>query len=247
MFFTLLASLGILTNTVLGDVSREAEPMAGKALKEVFTEMSLTDTPFVAKFITDGPVKKSALIQEISGLIKPQLGEDHEWAPDFELVQFADVDSSAPYFQAAKELRALELLRTPGGKFGKGDENDPELNNREVRNILNRAFDLDQKGFVMNTDFDQDGFNNEQDLCPSVPGTEGGCPEILAEPREYAPGRQVVVPTESVVPLLVVENDVIREGDIFTAAILDPETGEIFTESNWFEVEKGWYNTSCSS
>ncbi len=238
MFLTFFATAGILANTVLGDFSRASEPMTGKELKEVFTEMSLEDTPFISKFITDGPVKKSSLIQEIADLVEPQLDEDHEWAPDFELMQFKDVDSSAPYFQAAKELRALGVLRVPGGKFGKGDDEDPELSKREVKNILNRAFDMDQKGFVLNNDFDQDGFLNEQDLCPNIPGTDGGCPEILAEPREYAPGMQVVVPAESAVPLLVVENDVIREGDIFTAAILDPDTGEIFSESNWFEVEK---------
>jgi len=95
-------------------------------------------------------------------------------------------------------------------------------------------------GFAQTTsDTDNDGLPDSADLCPEIPASnsQSGCPTFTPRPGSNKKNNAAHVQwTGKREDLLIREKTEIKLGDVFWAIIHNPETEEVFSESNKKEV-----------
>lgn len=181
--------------------------------------------------ISKKKLTKEFMIQELLEKVEEKLPAGFSYPPIKEAIKFRDISAEDAIFESAQKLKSLEILADNNGFFGKPNEKNPQLKIAEMNHLIYRAFD--EKGDLnFFTDKDLDGIPNALDACPDLPAIKG-CPEI--ENEDNFPHDTVIKVSDNV---NVVEQKEIQLGDIFSAIIFDPTTGEIFSESNKLTVTK---------
>jgi len=90
---------------------------------------------------------------------------------------------------------------------------------------------------VLDTDSDLDGVLNDQDLCPEIPyRSESGCP-IYYSRVQSGVDEGLMIHWFAPEHLFLHERAEMKYGDMFWAAILDPDIGQEVVRSNVLEVK----------